>query len=143
MGIVNRPARFASVEELLAHARTGLDRLDPHQAAAAVAAGAQLVDILPVRQRTAMGEVPGSLIIERNHLEWRLHPDSDARVPAARPGQHWIVLCAQGYTSSLAAAALLSLGIPASDLAGGFQAWIEAGLPTTPGPTPVEQYVRG
>jgi rhodanese-related sulfurtransferase len=53
------------------------------------------------------------------------------------------VLCAQGYTSSLAAAALLSLSIPASDLAGGFQAWIEAGLPTAPGPTPVEQYVRG
>jgi hypothetical protein len=60
MGTVNQPARFATVEELLAHARTGLDRLDPHQAAAAVAAGAQLVDIRPVWQRTAMGEVPGS-----------------------------------------------------------------------------------
>jgi rhodanese-related sulfurtransferase len=141
--VVNQPARFGSVDELLAHARSGLDRLDPHRAAAAVAAGALLVDIRPGWQRTAEGEIPGSLIIERNHLEWRLHPGSDARVPAARPGRRWIVLCSQGYTSSLAAAALLSLGIPATDLVGGFHAWQDAGLATVPGPTPVERYVTG
>jgi rhodanese-related sulfurtransferase len=139
---VSEPARFASVDELLAHARDGLDRLSPEQAAAAVAAGARLVDIRPVAQRAADGEIPGSLIVERNHLEWRLHPGSDARLLAARPGQHWIVVCVEGYTSSLAAAALVSLGVPASDLAGGFLAWRAAGLATVPGPTPVEQYVR-
>jgi len=143
VGVVNQPARFGSVDELLAHARSGLDRLDPHQAAAAVTAGALLVDIRPGWQRAAAGEIPGSLIVERNHLEWRLDPGSDARLPAARPGQRWIVVCAEGYTSSLAAAALLSLGIPATDLAGGLQAWREAGLVTVPGPTPVEQYVTG
>jgi rhodanese-related sulfurtransferase len=143
VGVVNQPARFGSVEELLAHARSGLNRLDPHQAVAAVATGALLVDIRPGWQRATAGEIPGSLIVERNHLEWRLHPGSDARVPAARPGQRWIVVCAQGYTSSLAAAALLSLGIPATDLAGGFQAWRDAGLATVPGTTPVERYVTG
>lgn len=141
MGLMNQPASFASVDELLAHARTGLDRLDPHQAAAEVADGAQLVDIRPAWQRADEGEIPGSLIVERNHLEWRLHPGSVARVPAAQPGQRWIVLCSQGYTSSLAAAALQSLGIPATDLVGGFQAWRDAGLATVPGPTPHEQYV--
>lgn len=141
MGVMNQPARFASVDELLAHARASLDRLDPPQAAAAVAGGARLVDIRPEWQRAAEGEIPGALIVERNHLEWRLHPGSDARVPAARVGQRWIVVCAQGYTSSLAAAALQSLAIPATDLVGGFQAWRDAGLGTVPGTTPVERYV--
>ncbi len=69
-------------------------------------------------------------MVERNHLEWRLHPDSDARVPSARPGQRWIVVCAEGYSSSLAAGALNAIGVPATDLVGGFQAWVAAGLPT-------------
>jgi rhodanese-related sulfurtransferase len=123
---------FASVEELLADARSRLDRLDPVAAHDAVAGGeALLVDIRPQWQRAAEGEIPGALVVERNHLEWRLHPDSDARVPAAVPGQHWIVVCREGYTSSLAADALNSIGVPATDLAGGYLAWQAAGLPTS------------
>jgi rhodanese-related sulfurtransferase len=136
------PARFSSVDELLADARSGLDRLSPNQTAAALGQGALLVDIRPAAQRAAEGEIPGALIIERNHLEWRLHPASDARVPAAVAGQRWIVVCSEGYTSSLAAYALLQIGVPATDLDGGFLAWQAAGLPVAAGPTPVGQYVR-
>jgi rhodanese-related sulfurtransferase len=131
---------FGSVEELLAAARAGLRRLQPGEAAAAVAAGARLVDIRPAWQRAA-GEIPGALVLERNHLEWRLHPDSASRVPAAVPGQRWIVYCAEGYTSSLAAAVLRSLGIDATDLAGGFQGWRASGLPVRVGLTRVGQVV--
>ena len=129
------------MDELLAHARLTLDRLDPSDAADAVAGGALLVDIRPQAQRELEGEVPGSLVVERNHLEWRLHPDSDARVAAAAPGQRWIVLCSEGYTSSLAAYALNSIGVPATDVIGGFRAWQARGLPTTTGGTPPGSYV--
>ncbi|MCW2497383.1 rhodanese-like domain-containing protein [Jatrophihabitans sp.] len=125
--------RFASVDDLLADARSRLVRLSPSAAARAVAAGARLVDIRPEAQRAREGEVPGALIIERNHLEWRLHPSSDARIPEAVPGQFWIVLCSEGYTSSLAADALNSIGVPATDLIGGFHAWVAAGLPAVLG----------
>jgi rhodanese-related sulfurtransferase len=87
------------------------------------------------------GEIDGSLIVERNHLEWRLHPTSPARLPQASTGQRWIVVCSEGYTSSLAAAALVSLGLPATDLIGGIHAWHTFGLPLVPGPTPVEAVV--
>ena len=99
---------------------------------AACAAGATLIDIRPAAQRAAAGEIPGSVVIERNHLEWRLDPASDARLPWVtgydlRP----IVICAEGYTSSLAASALKDLGFAqATDVAGGYQAWQKAGLPT-------------
>jgi rhodanese-related sulfurtransferase len=135
--------RFASVDELLADARSRLTRVPPDEAYAAVRAGARIVDIRPSAQRRAEGEIPGSLIVERNHLEWRLHPRSDARVPQAAEGQRWIVVCSEGYTSSLAADALLSLGVPATDIVGGFVAWHAAGLPTTDGGTPIEQVVPG
>jgi rhodanese-related sulfurtransferase len=138
---VSVPTRFASVDELLADARSRLCRLTPLQAAEAVAAGARLVDIRPAWQRAGAGEVPGALICERNHLEWRLHPDSPARTPLARPGQGWIVICTEGYTSSLAADALNSLGVSASDVIGGFAAWHAAGLPTATGRTPADQLV--
>jgi rhodanese-related sulfurtransferase len=127
---------FASVEELLADARSRLERLGPSAAAAAVADGAGLVDIRPVWQRAAEGEIPGALVVERNHLEWRLHPRSDARLPQAVAGQRWIVVCSEGYTSSLAADALNSLGVPATDLVGGYRAWQAAGLPTSRTVTP-------
>jgi rhodanese-related sulfurtransferase len=126
---------FRSVDELLADARSRLRRLSPADAAAAVADGALLVDIRPHWQRTRDGEVPGALVVERNHLEWRLHPTSESRVTAAAAGQRWIVLCEEGYTSSLAADALNSIGVPADDIDGGFRAWAAAGLPTVPGGT--------
>jgi rhodanese-related sulfurtransferase len=132
---------FHSVDDLLAQARLCLDRLSPVRAAQAVAAGARLVDIRPAWQRADEGEIQGALIVERNHLEWRLHPASSARLPAARPGQRWIVICSEGYTSSLAAAALLSLGVPATDLIGGVHAWREQGFPVVRGVTPVESVV--
>jgi len=124
---------FSSVEELLADARSRLTRLDPDATARAVADGALLVDIRPQWQRARYGQIPDALVIERNHLEWRLHPSSDTRVPAAVVGQRWIVVCQEGYTSSLAADALNSIGVPATDLIGGFQAWAAAGGATRPG----------
>lgn len=133
---------FESVEALLAHARAGLDRLVPAEAHEAVAAGALLVDIRPQWQRLADGEIPGSLVVERNHLEWRLHPASDARLPQAVEGQRWIVVCTEGYTSSLAAASLNSIGVEAADVVGGLHAWRAAGLPVVPGGTPVEHLVH-
>jgi rhodanese-related sulfurtransferase len=129
---------FSSVEALLADARSRLDRLDPPAAVDAIADGAKLVDIRPQGQRADEGEIPGAVIIERNHLEWRLHPRSASRIPAAVEGQRWIVFCSEGYTSSLAADALNSIGVPATDLLGGFTAWAAAGLPTAPGGTEAE-----
>jgi len=134
-------ARFGSVDELLDDARSRLARLSPLEAAAHLDDGARLVDIRPSWQRAVSGEVPGSLIVERNHLEWRLHPGSAARVPQASAGQRWIVICSEGYTSSLAADALNSVGVEATDVVGGFHAWVAAGLPSVPGATPVEQLV--
>jgi Rhodanese-related sulfurtransferase len=126
---------FGSVDALLADARSRLNRVTAAGAVRAVADGTRIVDTRPGWQRERDGEIPGALVVERNHLEWRLHPDSDARVPVAVPGQNWIVVCAEGYSSSLAADALNSIGVPATDLVGGFEAWREAGLPTVPGGT--------
>ncbi|GGO88106.1 sulfurtransferase [Nocardioides phosphati] len=133
---------FDSVDALLAHARAGLWRLSVPEAQEAVAAGALLVDIRPQWQRVADGEIPGSLVVERNHLEWRLHPGSDARLPQAVEGQRWVVVCTEGYTSSLAAASLVSIGVDATDLVGGLHAWRAAGLPVVAGGTPVEHLVH-
>jgi len=133
--------RYASADELLATARAGLDRLEPAQAVAELAAGARLVDIRPAWQRAVEGEIAGALIVERNHLEWRLHPGSASRAPAAMPGQRWIVVCSEGYTSSLAAAALRSIGVDATDLIGGLRLWLATGLPVLPGLTGVGQVV--
>lgn len=132
---------FASVDELLASAREGLTRLSPAAAFDKVAAGALIVDIRPAWQRESDGEIPGSVIVERNHLEWRLHPTSGASLTAAAPDQEWIVVCTEGYTSSLAAASLVSLGLPAGDIIGGIHAWKDAGLPVVAGTTAVEQFV--
>lgn len=132
---------FSTVDELLADARSRLDRLTPAAAATAIAAGARLVDIRPQWQRAADGEIPGSIVVERNHLEWRLHPGSDARLAIATAGQRWIVFCTEGYTSSLAADVLNSIGVPATDIDGGFRAWQAAGLPTATGGTPPDTEV--
>jgi rhodanese-related sulfurtransferase len=120
-----------TVDELLAAARARLDRVGPDKAAALVAEGARLVDTRPQWQREAEGMLPGALVIERNHLEWRLDPTSDARIPEATDHDvTWIVVCSEGYSSSLAAASLQDLGLHnATDLDGGFRAWKAAGLP--------------
>lgn len=122
---------FSSVDELLADARSRLARLTPTASAELVRQGrALLVDIRPRWQRARDGEIPGILVVERNHLEWRLQPGSQARVAEAVHGQRWIVICDEGYTSSLAADVLNSIGVPATDVDGGFRAWLSAGLPT-------------
>lgn len=120
-----------SVDELLDAARARLRRVSPTEAATAVDRGALLVDTRPLQQRRAEGEIPGALLIERNVLEWRLDPTSDARIDAAVDHDvEVIVVCSEGYASSLAAASLQDLGLHrATDLVGGFLAWRDAGLP--------------
>jgi rhodanese-related sulfurtransferase len=120
-----------TVGELLATARARLDRVGAERAAELAARGAWLVDTRPQWQRDAEGTLPGALVIERNHLEWRLDPTSDARIPEATDHDvTWIVVCSEGYSSSLAAASLQDLGLRhATDLDGGFRAWKAAGLP--------------
>jgi rhodanese-related sulfurtransferase len=133
--LLERPAGARSVDDLLAQARSRISRATPAEAAARMAAGAVLVDIRPAAQRAQEGGVPGALIVERNVLEWRFDPASDARLPQATGYEvDVVVLCSEGYTSSLAADALRSLGLTrASDVIGGFRAWAAAGLPTRPG----------
>ena len=120
-----------TIDALLSAARARLDRPGPQRAAELVAEGALLVDTRPQWQRDAEGVLPGALLIERNHLEWRLDPTSDARIPQAVDHDvTWIVVCSEGYSSSLAAASLQDLGLHnATDLDGGFRAWKAAGLP--------------
>jgi len=129
--LVIRPPGALSVEQMLAAARSGLRRLTPAQAHDAVVAGALLVDIRPGWQREEEGEVPGALVVERNHLEWRFDPESDSRLPEVTGyDQQVILLCSEGYTSSLAAAALHTLGLrDATDVIGGFRSWRAQGLP--------------
>lgn len=123
------------IGEVLAAARQRLHRLSPAEASAAMARGALLVDIRPGQQRAAEGAVPGALCVERNVLEWRFDPQSDARLPQAVSYElQVIIMCSQGYASSLAAASLQDLGLHrATDLAGGFVAWAAARLPVMAG----------
>jgi len=118
------------IDAVLDAARARLQRIEAVDVPAAVQRGALLVDIRPGWQRAAEGDVPGALVIERNHLEWRCDPTSDARIPeAVGDDVEWIVLCSQGYTSSLAAAALHDLGLHrATDVIGGYQALKSAAL---------------
>jgi rhodanese-related sulfurtransferase len=131
--LLTAPRGSRGIDEILAESRSRLSRLEPAQAHAAHRGGALLVDIRPAAQRARTGEIPGALVIERNVLEWRFDPRSDARLPEADTYDlPVIVFCQEGYTSSLAAAALQDLGLHrATDLAGGFAAWQSAGLPTT------------
>ncbi|WP_232660721.1 rhodanese-like domain-containing protein [Pseudonocardia sp. TRM90224] len=114
-----------TVHDLLATARARLDRPDPKRAAELVEQGAILVDTRPGWQRDQEGEIEGALIIERNHIEWRLDPASDARIPQAVDHDvRWILFCSEGYSSSLAAASLQDIGLHnATDIDGGYQAW--------------------
>jgi rhodanese-related sulfurtransferase len=120
-----------TLDELIDRARRDLVRLEPEQAAAELAGGALLVDIRPADQRLAGGDILGATVIDRNVLEWRLAPNSEWRIDAIDGADtRVIVLCNEGYSSSLAAATLQELGlVNATDVIGGFQAWKAAGLP--------------
>ncbi|MBX7450186.1 sulfurtransferase [Mycolicibacterium sp. 3033] len=112
------------IDAVLDAARTRLTRMPAEEVPAALARGAVLVDIRPAAQRAAEGEVTAALVVERNVLEWRCDPTSDARLPqAVGDDVEWVVLCSEGYTSSLAAAALKDLGLHrATDVIGGYHA---------------------
>ncbi|WP_111511763.1 rhodanese-like domain-containing protein [Mycobacterium kyogaense] len=112
------------IDVVLENARTKINRLTADELPVALRRGAILVDIRPAAQRAIEGEVPTALIIERNVLEWRLDPTSDARIPQAVDDDvEWVVLCSEGYTSSLAAAALQEIGLHrATDVVGGYHA---------------------
>lgn len=119
-----------TIVEMLETARESIDRMTVFELREAVARGAVVVDIRPQAQRAVEGTLPGALAIERNVLEWRLDPTSDARLAAAVDHDvEWIVICSEGYTSSLAAASLKQLGLHrATDLVGGYRALQSAGL---------------
>ena len=112
------------IDSVLETVRSRLSRLEAREVPTALRRGAVLVDIRPQAQRAREGEVPAALVIERNVLEWRCDPTSDAKLPQAVDDHvEWVVLCSEGYTSSLAAASLLDLGLHrATDVAGGYQA---------------------
>jgi rhodanese-related sulfurtransferase len=118
------------IDAVLETARARLTRLAADEVPGALDRGAVLVDIRPAAQRAREGEVPAAVIIERNVLEWRCDPTSDAKLPqAVGDDVEWVVLCSEGYTSSLAAAALHDLGLLRStDVIGGYQALKTAGV---------------
>jgi len=124
-------ARGSAIARLLDEARAGLDRVRPEHLAREIEDGALVVDIRPAEQRRRDGALPGALAVDRNVLEWRLDPTSPDRLPeVGDPEQRVIVVCNEGYSSSLAAGTLQDLGLHrATDLIGGFQAWRAAGLP--------------
>ena len=112
------------IDAILQASRSRLQRMDAEQVPAALDRGAVLVDIRPQAQRDREGAVPAALVVERNVLEWRCDPTSGARLPQAVDHDvEWVVLCSQGYTSSLAAAVLQDLGLwRATDIVGGYEA---------------------
>ena len=115
------------IDALLAAARAALRRVDVDALADEVAAGALVVDIRPEANRRDEGELPGAVVIDRNVLEWRLDPTSGHHLPEASIERRVILVCNEGYASSLAAATLVDLGITdATDLAGGYRAWLAA-----------------
>lgn len=138
--------RRRSVHELLAEARGRIDRLEPEAAWAAACAGDVLiVDIRSEDDRRRGGIVPGSLHIPRTVLEWRVDPTSGWHNPHVGGSDRRLVLvCSHGYSSSLAAAALVDLGfVRSGDVAGGFEAWCRAGLPVVPAPPRVDGVLPG
>jgi rhodanese-related sulfurtransferase len=121
-------AELAAVDRALAAARAGLDRVEPRDLEREVAAGALVVDLRPKADQRTDGPLPGAVTIERIHLEWRLDPTSPDRLPGVTASTRAILVCNEGYASSLAAATLRDLGLSrATDLVGGYRAW--AALP--------------
>jgi rhodanese-related sulfurtransferase len=129
-----RPPGARTIDELLAQVRSRIDRIHPAQAAARLAAGALLVDTRPWEQRSRDGAVPGAVLVDRNVLEWRLDPASPDRLPQVTGYDlEVVVLCNEGYSSSLVADTLRTLGLTRTvDVIGGFVAWSAAGLPVVP-----------
>lgn len=115
----------SAIDKLLVRARSDLARVSVEHLADEVARGAIIIDTRPVEQRQRDGEMPGAIVVDRNVLEWRLDPSSPHRMPMVTGVDlRFIIVCNQGYGSSLAAATLQELGLrSATDLVGGFQAW--------------------
>ncbi|MFG2502045.1 rhodanese-like domain-containing protein [Streptomyces sp. NPDC048441] len=128
--------RPVGIDELLERVRRDLDRVTPEEARDTAAAGGLLVDIRYAALRERDGLIPGALVVERNELEWRLDPQGSHRAAeAVGHDLRVVVVCNEGYASSLAAVSLRQLGLRhATDLVGGFQAWKAAGLPVAAGP---------
>ncbi len=126
---------------LLAHARAGLDRLTPERALGEQRKGAWIVDVRAQAHRESASEIPGALVIDLTVLPWRLDPGCPWRVPEATSyDERWILICRHGYSSSLAAWNLRQLGLRrATDVIGGYEGWVTAGLPTTTGPADVRE----
>jgi rhodanese-related sulfurtransferase len=124
---------MATIDHLLEQARRRLKRVTPQQAAEEQAVGALLVDTRTAEQRATDGDIPGALVIDRTVFEWRLDPTSPSHIPqATNHDVRVIVICAHGFSSSLAAASLQDLGlVNATDVIGGVEAWKAAGLPVT------------
>jgi rhodanese-related sulfurtransferase len=131
----------ARVDELLSQSRQGVKRLSPDEAFAAMEAGALLVDTRTSSQRARQGDLQGVVVIDRTVLEWRLDPTCPHRIPEATGDDVLVVVvCRQGYSSSLAAASLRRLGLwRATDVVGGAEAWVAAGLPLASGPADVRR----
>ena len=132
----NATSRVDAMVEL---ARSRLGRLSPFEAYDAHAAGALLIDTRTVVQRLRQGELAGSIVIDRTVLEWRLDPTSGFCIPEVTDRPRVIVVCRQGYSSSLAAASLCNVGIDATDVVGGVENWIASGLPVDEGPADVRE----
>jgi len=115
---------MSAIDDLLTAARARLERVSPADLPGEMASGAVVVDMRPTEQRLRDGDLPGAIVIDRNVLEWRLDPTCPHHIPAVSDAQARIILvCSEGYSSSLAAATLQDLGLPrATDLVGGFQA---------------------
>ena len=125
---------MATIDDMLEAARRNLVRLTPEQAFAEQAEGAVVVDTRTLEQRRRGGDIPNALVVDRTVLEWRLDPTSPNRIPqAVDHAVRVIVICAEGYSSSLAAASLQGVGLfKATDVIGGFRAWHAFGLPVVP-----------
>ncbi|SMD20350.1 rhodanese-like domain-containing protein [Kibdelosporangium aridum] len=126
---------MSAIDDILATARAGLDRAEP-SADLLDDPNTLIVDIRPAHNRAAEGEIPGSVVIERIVLEWRLDPSGDHRIEGFDADTRVVVVCNESYAASLAARDLQAVGLRnATDLVGGFRAWKAAGLPTRPGTT--------
>lgn len=134
-----RPVPNAAVNDLLERARSGWRRLTAAEAYEAAQGGALLVDTRTEAQRARTGDLPGALVIDRTVLEWRLDPTSANRIPEAEARPPIVVVCRQGFSSSLAARSLRDLGLDATDVVDGVEGWIAAGLPMTREPADVRE----